>query len=164
MRIGVMMHITDTTATFAELASESEPRGFESVFVTEHTHIPVRPFIPWRDGQPMPESYKRLYDPIVGLATAAAVTTTIKLGTGVLVLGQREPLATAKQLASLDRLSGGRFVCGVGFGWLRPELEHHRIEWNDRQAALWERLAAVRTLWSQDEAAFEGPRVRFGPA
>ena len=104
MKIGVMMHCTDRSIAPAELAVEAEARGFESMFVTEHTHIPVRPFIRWRGGEAMPEQYKRLHDPIVALATAAAVTSTILLGTGVLVLAQREPLATAKQLASLDRL------------------------------------------------------------
>jgi hypothetical protein len=108
MKIGVMTHATDLTIDPARLAVEVEQRGFSSLFLTEHTHIPVRPFIRWWGGQPMPEEYKRLHDPIVALSTAAAVTTRIRLGTGVLVLAQREPLATAKQLASLDRLSGGR--------------------------------------------------------
>ncbi len=162
MKIGVMMHVTDSTVTPAVLAVESEQRGFESVFVTEHTHIPVRPFIAWRGGEAMPEFYKRLYDPIVALATAASVTSAIMLGTGVLVLGQREPLAIAKQLASLDVLSGGRLICGVGYGWEREELAQHGIEWSERRNVFREHLGAVCELWTADEAAFEGERVKFG--
>jgi len=164
MKIGVMMHCTDRSIAPAELAVEAEARGFESMFVTEHTHIPVRPFIRWRGGEAMPEQYKRLHDPIVALATAAAVTSTILLGTGVLVLAQREPLATAKQLASLDVLSGGRLVCGIGYGWQADELAQHGIAWTERRRALREHLAAVRTLWTDDEAAFEGERISFGPS
>ncbi len=163
-RIGVMMHVTNSTASCAQLAMEAESRGFEAIFVTEHTHIPVRDRIAWRDGQPMPEHYKHLHDPIVALAAAASVTSTIKLGTGVLVLGQREPIATAKQLATLDRISNGRFVCGVGFGWEQRELAHHGVAWDERQEVLWEHLAAIRTLWTAEEPDFEGARVRFGPS
>ena len=132
--------------------------------MTEHTHIPVRPFIAWRGGEVMPEFYKHLHDPIVALATAASVTSTIKLGTGVLVLGQREPLATAKQLASLDVLSGGRLICGVGYGWERDELAQHGIEWSERRVVFREHLGAVRELWTAEEAAFAGARVKFGPS
>jgi probable F420-dependent oxidoreductase len=164
MKIGVMMHATDSTVTPAVLAIEAEQRGFESVFVTEHTHIPVRPFIAWRGGEAMPEFYKHLHDPIVALATAASVTSTITLGTGVLILAQREPLATAKQLASLDVLSGGRLICGVGYGWQRDELAQHGIEWSERRAVFREHLGAVRELWTNEEAEFTGERVRFGPS
>lgn len=157
-----MMHCTDRSISPAELAVEAEQRGFDSVFVTEHTHIPVRSFTRWRGGAAMPEEYKRLHDPIVALATAATATTTIGLGTGVLVLAQREPLATAKQLASLDVLSNGRLICGVGYGWHAGELAQHGVEWADRRRALREHLAAVRTLWTDDEAAFDGERIRFG--
>lgn len=163
MRIGVMTHATDLSIDPARLAVEAEQRGFSSLFLTEHTHIPVRPFIRWWGGQPMPEEYKRLHDPIVALAVAAAVTTRIRLGTGVLVLAQREPLATAKQLASLDRLSGGRLVLGVGYGWEADELADHGIAWDQRRPALRESLAAVRTLWHDDESSHSGDRISFGP-
>ncbi|MEN9646409.1 MAG: hypothetical protein RL238_3078 [Actinomycetota bacterium] len=163
MKIGVMTHATDQAIEPARLAVEAEERGFSSVFLTEHTHIPVRPFIRWWGGQPMPEEYKRLHDPIVALATAAAVTTRIRLGTGVLVLAQREALATAKQLASLDRLSGGRLVLGVGYGWEADELVDHGIAWHQRRPALRESLAAIRTLWHDDESSHTGDRISFGP-
>jgi len=162
MHIGVMMHFTDHTVTPADVAVAAEERGFESMFVTEHTHIPVRDFIAWWGGQAMPEEYKRLHDPLIALATAAGVTTRIKLGTGILVLAQRETLATAKQLASLDQLSGGRLVCGVGYGWQADELADHGIAWADRKLALREHIQAVRTLWTDDEAAHDGQRVQFG--
>lgn len=158
-----MTHVTDRTLGVAALALEAEVRGFDSLFVTEHTHVPVMPFIGWRGGQPMPEEYKRLHDPIVALATAAGVTCRIRLGTGVLVIGQREPLALAKQLASLDQLSNGRLIVGTGYGWLRGELANHGIAWADRRAVWAEHLQAVATLWCDDEASFEGSRVRFGP-
>ena len=163
MRIGVMIHATDQTIEPATLALEAEARGFASLFLTEHTHIPVRPFIRWWGGQPMPEEYKRLHDPIVALATAAAVTSRIRLGTGVLVLAQREPLATAKQLASLDQLSGGRLVLGVGYGWEADELADHGIAWDQRRPALREHLAAMRALWHDDESSHSGERINFGP-
>ncbi len=163
MHIGVMMHFTDHTATPADVAVAAEERGFESMFATEHTHIPVRDFITWWGGQAMPEEYKRLHDPLIGLATAAAVTSKIKLGTGILVLAQREPLATAKQLASLDRLSGGRLICGVGYGWQADELADHGVVWADRKPALREHIQAVRALWADDEAAHHGARIQFGP-
>ncbi|TPW10450.1 MAG: putative oxidoreductase [Acidimicrobiaceae bacterium] len=158
-----MTHATDHTIEPARLAVEAEQRGFASLFLTEHTHIPVRPFIRWRDGEPMPEEYKRLHDPIVALATAAAVTARIRLGTGILVLAQREPLATAKQLASLDRLSGGRLVLGVGYGWEADELADHGISWDQRRPALREHLTAIFALWRDDEPSHTGERISFGP-
>lgn len=163
MRIGVMTHATDQTIEPARLAIEAEQRGFASLYLTEHTHIPVRPFVRWRDGQAMPEEYKRLHDPIVALATAAAVTSRIRLGTGVLVLAQREPLATAKQLASLDRLSGGRLVLGVGYGWEADELADHGITWDQRRPAMREHLNAIRSLWLDYEPSHTGERIDFGP-
>lgn len=158
-----MTHATDHSVEPGRLAVEAEMRGFASLYLTEHTHIPVRPFIRWRDGQPMPEEYKRLHDPIVALATAAALTSRIRLGTGVLVLAQREPLATAKQLASLDRLSGGRLVLGVGYGWEADELADHGITWGQRRPALREHLTALRSLWGDDESSHAGERLGFGP-
>jgi probable F420-dependent oxidoreductase len=98
------------------------------------------------------------------LASAASVTSRIRLGTGVMVIPQREPLATAKQLASLDVLSGGRLICGVGYGWQADELAQNGIGWDERRSAMREHLAAIRALWSDDEAAFDGERVRFGPS
>jgi probable F420-dependent oxidoreductase len=163
VKVGVMMHLTDHTVPPAVLAVEAEARGFDSMFVTEHTHVPVRPFIRWSGGRPMPDEYKRLHDPVVALATAAAVTCRIRLGTGVLVIGQRHPLALAKQLASLDRLSGGRLVVGTGYGWLRDELADHGVGWHDRRATWCEHLEALTTLWRDDEACFAGEHVRFGP-
>jgi probable F420-dependent oxidoreductase len=158
-----MMHVTDTTVSPATLAIDAEAREFDSLFVTEHTHVPVQPFIRWWGGQPMPEEYKRLHDPLVALATAAAVTTRLRLGTGVLIIGQRNPFVVAKQLASLDVLSGGRLVVGTGYGWLRSELADHGVAWSDRQAAWAEHVQAVTALWEHDESSFEGERVSFGP-
>jgi probable F420-dependent oxidoreductase len=162
--VGVMVHLSDQTIDAPALAVAAEERGFHSLFVTEHTHVPAQASITWRNGQPMPEIYKRLYDPLIGLAAAASVTRSIKLGTGVLVIGQRDPLATAKQIASLDRISGGRFVLGTGYGWLAQELANHGVSWADRGAVWREHLAALRELWQTDESSFDGERVRFGPS
>ena len=158
LQVGVMAHVTDETIHAAQLAVAAEARGFHSVFVTEHTHVPAVGDMSW-----MPEAYKRLYDPLIGLAAAASLTSTIKLGTGVLVIGQREPLATAKQIASLDRLSDGRFILGTGFGWLAQELADHGVAWGERRDVWSEHLAVLRELWTTDESAYDGGRVKFGP-
>jgi probable F420-dependent oxidoreductase len=158
-----MAHVTDNTISAADVAVAAEARGYASLFVTEHTHIPAQGSIKWRDGQEMPEIYKRLYDPLIGLAHAAALTSTIRLGTGVLVIGQREPIATAKQLASLDRLSGGRLILGTGYGWLAAELAQHGIAWSNRRAVWRDHLAALRELWTAETASYSGQHVSFGP-
>jgi probable F420-dependent oxidoreductase len=164
MRIGIMAHLSDHTIDAVQLAKAADARGFDSLFVTEHTHVPAQAPIRWRGGEPMPEIYKRLYDPLIGLAAAAAVTSTIKLGTGVLVIGQRDPLALAKQIASLDRISQGRVILGTGYGWLAQELANHGVAWDERRNVWQEHLAALRELWTTDESTFAGQRVRFGPS
>lgn len=163
MHVGVMMHATDTTPDPLAVAVEAEARGFESLFVTEHTHIPVRDRITWWGGRQMPEEYKRLHDPLIALATCVAATSRIRLGTGVSVIAQRNALIVAKQLASLDRLSGGRLIVGTGYGWRRDELADHDIAWPTRRAAWRETLDAVRVVWTDDESSFTGERIAFGP-
>lgn len=135
-------------------------RGFESLFFAEHTHIPVAGRRP--DSRPA-EGYARTYDPFVALAAAAAVSETLTLGTAVCLVTQRDPITTAKTVASLDRLSGGRFVFGVGAGWNRLELAHHGTDPRTRMALLADRIRAMRTIWTEDEAEYHGEHVDFDP-
>ncbi|MEV0616585.1 LLM class F420-dependent oxidoreductase [Nonomuraea sp. NPDC050404] len=142
------------------LGSAIEERGFESLFFPEHTHIPVRSRRP--DGS-SPRSYAETYDPFVALSAIAAVTRTLNLGTGVCLVTQRDPIVTAKQVACLDRLSGGRFLFGVGAGWNRMELANHGTDPRTRMALLAERVRAMRRIWTDDEAEFHGEYVGFEP-
>ena len=146
--------------TPVQLAREVEQRGFESLFYAEHTHIPVRSRR--ADGRPA-IGYARTYDPFVALAAAAAVTETLLLGTGVCLVTQRDPITTAKAVASVDHLSGGRFLFGVGAGWNRDELADHGIDPGTRTAVLAERVQAMRAIWTQDEAEYHGEHVDFDP-
>jgi probable F420-dependent oxidoreductase len=137
-----------------------EERGFESLFIPEHTHIPVRSR---RSDGSSTRRFAETYDPFVALSAAAAVTDTIKLGTGVCLVTQRDPIVTAKEVASLDRLSGGRFLFGVGAGWNRMELANHGTDPRTRMALLAERVRAMRRIWADDEAEFHGEYVDFDP-
>jgi probable F420-dependent oxidoreductase len=143
-----------------KLGRAVEERGFESLFYAEHTHIPVN--TQRADGRPAID-YARTYDPFVALAAAAAVTGTLRLGTGVCLVTQRDPIITAKEVASLDHLSGGRFLFGVGAGWNREELANHGTDPRTRMALMAERVQAMRTIWTQDEAQYHGDRVDFDP-
>jgi probable F420-dependent oxidoreductase len=156
------MFATDVSIDVVELAREAEARGLESLWLPEHTHIPVSRKTPPAAGQEvLPEEYKRCLDPLVALAAAASATTTLRLGTGILLAAQREPIVTAKAVATLDHLSGGRAMLGVGFGWNEDELEHHGVAMRERRAVARERVLAMQALWAQDEASFEGEHVRF---
>ncbi|MFI9841826.1 LLM class F420-dependent oxidoreductase [Nonomuraea sp. NPDC051941] len=135
-----------------------EERGFESLFFPEHTHIPVHSRRP--DGS-SPRPYAETYDPFVALSAVAAVTRTLKLGTGVCLVTQRDPIVTAKQVACLDRLSGGRLLFGVGAGWNRMELANHGTDPRTRMALLAERVQAMRRIWTDEEAEFHGKYVNF---
>jgi probable F420-dependent oxidoreductase len=115
-------------------------------------------------GEPLPEEYRRTLDPFVALAVAAAATERLRVGTGVCLVAQRDPIVTAKEVATLDHLSGGRFVFGVGFGWNREEVEDHGVRFADRRAVAREKVLAMIRLWSEDAASFEGRRVRFEPS
>lgn len=161
MHLGLTMFPTDRSLHPAELAVAAEERGFESLFFPEHTHIPVARRTPYPMGGELPEEYKRTHDPFVALATAAAVTTKLRIGTGVCLVAQRDPIVLAKEVASLDALSNGRFVFGIGFGWNEDELEDHGATFRDRRAVVRERVLAMQRLWSEDVACFHGEHVRF---
>ena len=165
MRFGVMIFVTDRSIGMAELARAAEERGFDSLWVPEHTHIPTSRITPPPTGDAeLPEQYRRCLDPFVALTAAAAVTTRLRVGTGICLVAQREPLATAKAVASLDLVSGGRFNFGIGFGWNRDEIEHHGIEFSKRRDVAREHVLAMQRLWADDEAAFAGDHVRFTPS
>ncbi len=167
MRFGVMMFPTDTAIQPAELARAVEERGFESLWFPEHSHIPASRRTPWggREGAPpLPEEYWRTHDQFVALAAAAAVTTRLRLGTGITLVAQRDPIWLAKQVASLDVLSGGRVLFGVGYGWNKEEMAHHGVRYGERRAILREKVLAMRALWTEDEASFAGEHVRLEPS
>ncbi|HEY9558344.1 MAG TPA: TIGR03619 family F420-dependent LLM class oxidoreductase [Acidimicrobiales bacterium] len=165
MRYGVTMFATDLSMDVVELAREAEARGLQSLWLPEHTHIPASRRTPPPGGQDvLPEEYRRSLDPLVALAAAASATKSLRLGTGILLPAQREPIVTAKAVATLDHMSGGRAALGVGFGWNEDELEHHGVSMGARRAVARERVLAMQALWADDEAAFEGEHVSFGPS
>ncbi len=148
-----------------ELAREVEARGFDSLYVPEHTHIPTSRRTPAPTGDAeLAEEYKRSLDPYIALAAAAAVTSRIRLGTGIALVAQHDPITLAKEIATLDRISGGRFVLGIGYGWNVEEMENHGIDVRRRRARVRETLLAMQALWSQEEASFDGEFVRFEPS
>lgn len=164
MRFGVTMFATDTSMSVVELAAAAEARGFDSVWIPEHTHIPTSRRTPPPTGDAeLAEEYKRSVDPLVALAAAASVTTTIHLGTGVLLPAQREPLVTAKAVATLQNLAGGRFELGIGFGWNEDELADHGVQYRTRRAHAREHVLAMQSIWRDDVAEFAGEFVAFPP-
>ena len=160
---GVVIFPTDYAIAPAVLAQALEARGFESLFVPEHTHIPSSRRTPWPGGAELPREYWHCHDPFVGLATAAAVTTSLKLGTGISLVTERDPILMAKQAATLDHLSGGRLLLGVGAGWNVEEMASHGVDFADRWKVLRERVLAMREIWNNDEAEFHGEFVDFEP-
>jgi probable F420-dependent oxidoreductase len=167
MDIGVIIFPTDTTIGAVELGRAAEERGFESLWFPEHSHIPTSRVTPWggRKGAPeLPEFYWRTYDQFVALAAVAATTERIKLGTGICLVAQRDPIWLAKQVASLDQISDGRFLFGIGYGWNQEELAHHGVRYADRRDRLRESMLAMKELWTRDEASFDGQHVSFSPS
>jgi probable F420-dependent oxidoreductase len=163
MRFGVGTFVTDDGIGPAELAAGLEQRGFESLFLAEHTHIPVRNASPYPMGGPIPPKYYRTLDPFVALTAAAVATESLVVGTGIALLPQHDPIITAKEVASLDAVSAGRFLFGVGVGWNRQEVTNHGVDPAVRGRVTDERLDAMIAIWTQDEAEFHGEFVDFDP-
>jgi probable F420-dependent oxidoreductase len=163
MRVGVFYFPVDYGIDIAELARALEARGLGSLYVPEHTHIPTSRRTPFPGGGELPKRYAHTYDPFVALSFAAAATTKLVLGTGICLIPERDPIVTAKCVASLDRLSGGRFVFGIGGGWNVEEMENHGARYNTRFKLMRERVLAMKALWTQEEAAFHGAMVDFDP-
>ncbi|HEV8306121.1 MAG TPA: LLM class F420-dependent oxidoreductase [Methylomirabilota bacterium] len=163
MNTGAFIFATDYAIRIDELARALEERGFESLFLPEHTHIPVSRRTPFPGGGALPKEYMHTLDPFVALTAAAAVTTRLRLGTGICLIIQRDPIITAKEVASLDLLSSGRCLLGIGAGWNADEMENHGTVFKTRFRLMRERVLAMKAIWTQDEAAFHGEFVNFDP-
>jgi probable F420-dependent oxidoreductase len=162
VRLGVTMFATDRAMPIDALARAAEERGFSSLYVPEHTHIPSSRATPAPTGaDELPEEYRRTLDPFVALTAAATVTTRLRVGTGIALVAQRDPIVTAKEVATLDFLSNGRFTFGIGFGWNREEMADHGVEYSQRRAVVREKVLAMRRLWEDDEASFAGEHVKI---
>lgn len=164
MRYGITMFATDRSMGIVELAREAEARGLDSLWVPEHTHIPASRESPWPGGGDLPEQYWRCLDPFVAMTAAATATDTLRVGTGILLAAQHEPIAAAKAIATLDHVSGGRVSLGVGYGWNREEAAHHGVAWAERREVVREHVLAMQALWREDEGEFHGTYVDFSPS
>jgi probable F420-dependent oxidoreductase len=163
MRFGLCTFPTDYSMPFPDLAVAAEERDFESIWVAEHSHIPASRKSPYPGGGDLPKMYYDTLDPFTVLAAAAAVTRTIKLATGICLVIQRDPIHTAKEVASVDQLSKGRFLFGVGGGWNQDEMENHGTRFDRRFAILREKIEAMKSIWTQHEASYHGDFVNFDP-
>jgi probable F420-dependent oxidoreductase len=164
MRFGVHIFPTDESVEVDVLSKEVEDRGFESLWFPEHTHIPTSRRTPWSKGDALPREYLRLLDPFVALTVAATCTQRLKLGSGVCLLAQHDPIVLAKTVATLDQVSAGRFLFGIGLGWNIEEMSDHGVDPKLRRSIVREKVLAMQGLWSQDEFGFEGDYVRFAPS
>ena len=158
------MFPTDYTIGPVQLATEAEGRGFASLWFPEHTHIPVGRRTPWPGGGDLPQEYSHTLDPFVALGAAAAVTERLQLGTGICLVAQHDPIVLAKEVATLDLISGGRLLFGIGVGWNEDEMEHHGVDPSRRRAVVREKVLAMKALWTQEEAGFDGEFVKFAPS
>ncbi|WP_274559667.1 LLM class F420-dependent oxidoreductase [Streptomyces spiramyceticus] len=156
MRIATTIFLTDETITPVRLARELEQRGFAGLYLPEHTHIPVSRESPFPAGGELPREYGRTLDPFIALGQAAAVTERLALGTGITLVAQHDPIDLAKQVATLDHLSGGRLTLGVGFGWNAEEAADHGVQWRTRRELARERMALMRALWAEEPTAYDG--------
>src|SRR4030095_4703753 len=154
MNSGTAVSPRDEAADPATLARAVEERGFESLFFPEHTHIPVSRRSPWPGGPDLPEEYRHTLDPFVALGAAAAVTERIRLGTGICLVVERDPITLAKEVASLDMISNGRVVLGIGAGWNAEEMENHGVRFRARWKIVREKVLAMKRIWSDEEAEF----------
>jgi probable F420-dependent oxidoreductase len=160
---GITIFPTDYAIPVTELARACEDLGFESLFFPEHTHIPASRRTPYPAGGELPKEYSHTLDPFVAMAAAAAVTTTLRVGTGICLVIERDPITTAKEVASVDHLSGGRVLFGVGGGWNLEEMENHGTDPRTRWKLMRENILAMKRIWTDDDASFDGELVRFDP-
>jgi probable F420-dependent oxidoreductase len=166
MKFGVNIFPTDKTMEPAALARAVEERGFESLWFPEHSHIPASRITPWggRAGAPpLPEMYWRTYDQFVALTAAAAATSTLKVASGITLVAQRDPIWLAKQVASVDALSGGRLIFGIGYGWNKEEMNQHGVKYTERRVLLRDKILMMKELWGQDEASYSGEMLNLEP-
>lgn len=163
MKIATMLYSTDYAMRPDKFAVACEERGFESVWFPEHTHIPASRKSPFPGGGELPKDYWHLHDPFIALTAAATATSNIKLGTGVCLITERDPIVTAKEVASLDLISEGRFLFGIGAGWNAEEMENHGTAFEQRWKVLEERLDAMRACWTENDSEYHGKHVDFDP-
>jgi probable F420-dependent oxidoreductase len=163
MEIGIAMFPTDYAIAPPELARLVEERGFDSLWFPEHTHIPANRRTPYPAGGDLPQEYWHTHDPFVALTAAAGATERLRVGTGICLIIERDPITTAKEVASVDALSGGRFLFGVGAGWNREEMENHGTDPRRRFSLMRERVEAMKAIWTEDEAEYHGEQVDFDP-
>jgi probable F420-dependent oxidoreductase len=163
MYVGAAMFFTDYSMAPSELARALEQRGFESLWAPEHSHIPTSRHSPFPNGGDLPKQYYDVMDPFVTLTAAAAATKTLKIGTGVCLVQQRDPIQTAKLVASIDQVSGGRFLFGVGSGWNAEEMADHGTPFKSRHKIARERIEAMKVIWTQGKAEYHGEFVNFDP-
>jgi probable F420-dependent oxidoreductase len=163
MDLGLAHFATDYGMQPADIGRRAEELGFESLFFPEHTHIPVSRDTPYAGGGELPREYRHVIDPFVGLAAAAAVTERLKVGTGVCLIIERDPIVTAKEVATLDHLSGGRFLFGVGAGWNIEEMRNHGTDPDTRFRRMRESVEAMKAIWTEEEAEYHGRIIDFGP-
>jgi probable F420-dependent oxidoreductase len=167
MDFGLFIFPTDTTLQPVEIGRAAEAAGFESLFFPEHSHIPVSRETPWGgvpDAAPLPEWYWRTHDAFVALGAVAATTNNLKLGTGITLVAQRDPIWLAKEVATLDHLSEGRVVFGVGYGWNKEEMASHGVVYKQRRALLREKILMMKALWTEDVASFAGKTLQLEPS
>ena len=167
MHIGVSIFATDTTLQPVALGRAVEERGFESLWLPEHSHIPSSRATPWggvAGAAPLPEMYWRTHDQFLALAAVAATTETLILGTGITLVAQRDPIWLAKQVASLDVISDGRVIFGIGYGWNKEEMANHGVAYLERRAILRENILAMKEIWANEEASFAGDYVKIEPS
>ena len=163
MKYGITIFPTDSSIPPTELARAVEARGFESLWFPEHSHIPAKRESPWPGGPELPKMYYDVFEPFVALAAAAAVTTTLKLATGICLVVQRDPIQLAKSVATLDRVSNGRFLFGIGAGWNAEEMRNHGTDFGKRLSVMRERVLAMKEIWTKSKAEFHGKYVDFDP-
>jgi probable F420-dependent oxidoreductase len=163
VRFGATIFPTADAMPMHELGPALEERGFESLWVAEHTHIPASRRSPWPGGAELPRMYYETMDPFVALTAAAMATSTLKVATGIVLVPQHHPITLAKQVASLDQVSGGRFILGVGGGWNAEEMENHGGEFGSRWKLMRERIEAMKAIWADDPAEYHGDMVDFDP-
>jgi probable F420-dependent oxidoreductase len=161
MKFGVAIFPVEAVQPPGELAAMAEERGFECLLFPEHTHIPASRETPHPSGAALPPEYSHTYDPFVALTAAAGATTRLLIGTGICLVIERDPITTAKEVASLDRLSGGRFLFGVGAGWNREEMRNHGTDPGTRFGLMRERVEAMKAIWTEEEASYHGRHVDF---
>ena len=165
MRLGITVFLTDRDVAPDVLAAAAEERGFDSLFLPEHTHLPVRADRPPALVEGVrPDDYRRGLCPLVALSSAVSTTRRIQLGTGILLVAQHDPIVLAKQVATIDHLSGGRFTLGIGFGWNQAEAEDHGVDFARRRAIVREHVLCMQALWTQEQAEFHGEFVDLPPA